>query len=238
MLLEIKDLSVDYGGIHALRNVSLALEEKSIVTIIGANGAGKSTLLNAIMNIAPVNSGGIFFENKNIIGLPTQKIVKKGISLVPEGRMLFSHLTVKDNIYLGSYLHFRNVSKSEINKSSDKVYELFPIMKERKRQIAGTLSGGQQQMLAIARALMASPKLLILDEPSMGLAPLIVKDIFHVLRILNQEGISILLVEQNARAALKLSHYGYVLEAGEVASHGRGEDLLHDEEVKKAYLGG
>ncbi|HEX8949141.1 MAG TPA: ABC transporter ATP-binding protein [Dissulfurispiraceae bacterium] len=238
MLLDIKNMMVSYGGISALHGVSLSFEEKQIISIIGANGAGKTTLLNAIMNIVPVTSGEVRFNNENITGVSTHELVKRGINLVPEGRMLFDHLTVKDNLYLGAYLHFKKLGKKEVEKRADGVYGLFPILGERKKQLAGTLSGGQQQMLAIGRALMASPRLLMLDEPSMGLAPLLVKDIFRVIKHLNQESMSILLIEQNARAALKLSHYAFVLESGELAGHGAGRELLDNEKVRKAYLGG
>ncbi|MCL4490657.1 MAG: ABC transporter ATP-binding protein [Nitrospirae bacterium] len=237
-MLDIRNLKVSYGGISALHGVSLSFEEKSIVSIIGANGAGKTTLLNTIMNIVPVVSGEVYFNKENITGLPTDELVKRGISLVPEGRMLFDHLMVQDNLYLGAYLYFKKAGKKKVEKRAESVYELFPILRERKEQIAGTLSGGQQQMLAIGRALMASPGLLMLDEPSMGLAPLLVKDIFRVIRRLNEQSISILLIEQNARAALKLSHYAFVLESGELTAQGTGNDLLNNEKVRKAYLGG
>ncbi|MEW6115522.1 MAG: ABC transporter ATP-binding protein [Nitrospirota bacterium] len=238
MLLDIRNLKVSYGGISALHGISLAFQEKSIVSIIGANGAGKTTLLNAVMNIVPLVSGEIYFDNVNITKAPTHELVQRGISLVPEGRMLFGHLTVQDNLSLGAYLFINKIGKKEVEKRAERIFELFPILKERKKQLAGTLSGGQQQMLAIGRALMASPRLLMLDEPSMGLAPLLVKDIFRVIKHLNEESMSILLIEQNARAALKLSHYAFVLESGELAGHGTGKELLDNERVKKAYLGG
>ncbi len=238
MLMEIKDLTVSYGGIKALRSLNIAFEEKSIVSIIGANGAGKSTLLNTIMNLVPAESGEIFFQGKRISDIKSHELIKLGISLVPEGRMLFSHLTVRDNLHLGAYAFFRTLGKKEVRKRAERVYELFPILKERRDQIAGTLSGGQQQMLAIGRALMADPRLLMLDEPSMGLAPMLVKDIFNVIKHLNSQSMSILLIEQNARAALKMSHYAFVLESGRLASQGTGASLLNDEKIKKAYLGG
>jgi len=238
MFLKVKDLSVYYGGICALRNVSMSFGAQKIITIVGANGAGKSTLLNAIMNLVPSSSGQVFFEGQQISGIDTHELVTRGITLVPEGRMLFTHLSVKDNLNLGAY-PFRNaLSRKEITRRKDHVYELFPILKERRRQLAGTLSGGQQQMLAIGRALMASPKLLMLDEPSMGLGPLIIRDIFNVLRHLNDEGMSLLLIEQNARLALKMSHYGFVLESGKLLIQGTGAGLLKDDLVSKAYLGG
>lgn len=237
-MLDIKNLNVHYNGIHALKDVSITLKEKTIVSIIGANGAGKSTLLKSIMKIVSPTSGEILFNNERIERLDTQQIVQRGISLVPEGRMLFSHLTVQDNLYLGAYLYYRKLGMKEVKRRAEEVYELFPVLKERRKQIAGTMSGGQQQMLAIGRALMAKPKLLILDEPSMGLAPLLVKEILDVVKKLNEDGMSILMVEQNARAALKISHFGFVLEVGEVVAWGKGDDLLNDEKIKKAYLGG
>ncbi len=237
-MLDVKNINVFYGGIHALKDLSINLKENHIVSIIGANGAGKTTFLKAIMGLVPIKSGEIYFKNQRIDKKSTQDIVRLGISLVPEGRMLFTHLTVRDNLLLGAYNYYKNVSRSELNHRIDKVYELFPILKERKKQIAGTMSGGQQQMLAIGRALMSNPKLLILDEPSMGLAPLLVKEIFKVVKYLNESGMTILMVEQNARAALKLANYAFVLEVGEVVVWGEGKDLLNDEKIKSAYLGG
>lgn len=237
-MLDVKNLNVFYGGIHAIKDININLKEKHIVSIIGANGAGKSTLLKAIMNLVQIKSGEVYFLNKRIDKMTTQDIVKAGISLVPEGRMLFTHLTVKDNLLLGSYTYYKKISKTELNKKLDRVYELFPILNERKKQIAGTMSGGQQQMLAIGRALMTDPSLLLLDEPSMGLAPLVVREIFKVIKYLNEEGMSIIMVEQNARAALKLSHYSFVLEVGEVVGWGESSYLINDEKIKRAYLGG
>jgi branched-chain amino acid transport system ATP-binding protein len=238
MLLEASNLTVHYGGICALRDVSLSFDERHIITIIGANGAGKSTLLNAVMNVVRPTSGDISFEGRRITGIETHQLVKRGITLVPEGRMLFTHLSVKDNLSLGAYPFRNSLSRKELDQRMTHVYELFPILQERRRQLAGTLSGGQQQMLAIGRALMASPRLLMLDEPSMGLAPLIVKEIFTVLKRLNNEGMSILLIEQNARSALKISDYGFVLESGRLVNQGTGSALLADEKVCTAYLGG
>lgn len=237
-MLDVKNLNVFYGGIHAIKDININLKEKHIVSIIGANGAGKSTLLKAIMNLVQIKSGEVYFLNKRIDKMTTQDIVKAGISLVPEGRMLFTHLTVKDNLLLGSYTYYKKISKTELNKKLDRVYELFPILNERKKQITGTMSGGQQQMLAIGRALMTDPSLLLLDEPSMGLAPLVVREIFKVIKYLNEEGMSIIMVEQNARAALKLSHYSFVLEVGEVVGWGESSYLINDEKIKRAYLGG
>jgi branched-chain amino acid transport system ATP-binding protein len=236
-MLDVRDVNVFYGGIHAIKGVNVNISEKKIVTVIGANGAGKSTLLKAIMNLVPIKSGEIHFFGKRIDNLSTQEIVKTGLSLVPEGRMIFTHLTVKDNLLLGAYTYYKNITKKELQKKLDKVYELFPILKERSKQISGTMSGGQQQMLAIGRALMTNPKLLILDEPSMGLAPLVVKEIFKVVKYLNDEGMTILMVEQNARAALKIADYGFVLEVGEVVAWGESKDLLIDEKITRAYLG-
>jgi len=236
-MLDVRDVNVFYGGIHAIKGVNVNISEKRIVTVIGANGAGKSTLLKAIMNLVPIKSGEINFLGKRIDNLSTQEIVKSGLSLVPEGRMLFTHLTVKDNLILGAYNYYKSITKAELEKRIDKVYELFPILKERSKQISGTMSGGQQQMLAIGRALMTNPKLLILDEPSMGLAPLVVKEIFKVVRYLNDEGMTILMVEQNARAALNIADYGFVLEVGEVIAWGESKDLINDEKITKAYLG-
>lgn len=238
MFLEINNLSVSYGGIRAIRDLSISFERNKIVTIVGLNGAGKSTLLNSIIGLVPKASGSVYFDGEDISGLPPHIIMRKGISLVPEGRMLFGHLTVRDNLYLGAYPFIKKLGKKEVEKRKERVYELFPILKDREDQLAGTLSGGQQQMLAIGRALMAHPKLLMLDEPSMGLAPIVVKEIFNVIRHLNEEGMSILLVEQNARAALKLSHYAFILDSGMVVAKGKGSDLLIDEKVKTAYLGG
>lgn len=235
--VEIRDLTVSYGGIKALRGINIAFEDKSIVSIIGANGAGKSTLLNAIMNLVPAETGEIFYQGTKISQTKTHELIKLGIGLVPEGRMLFTHLTVRDNLHLGAYAFFTSLGRREIRKRSEKVYELFPILKERRDQIAGTLSGGQQQMLAIGRTLMAEPRLLMLDEPSMGLAPMLVKDIFNVIRHLNSQSMSILLIEQNARAALKMSHYAFVLESGRLVSEGTGASLLNDDRIRKAYLG-
>jgi len=237
-VLDIRNLNVYYNGIHALKDVNLTMKEGCIVSIIGANGAGKSTLLKSILQIVSPASGEIIFNNEHIEKLTTQDIVRKGISLVPEGRMLFTHLTVQDNLYLGAYLYYKQIGMKEVKKRAEMVFELFPILKERRKQISGTMSGGQQQMLAIGRALMSKPKLLVLDEPSMGLAPLLVKEILDVIKKLNSEGMSILMVEQNARAALKISHFGFVLEVGEVVGWGAGEDLINDEKIKKAYLGG
>lgn len=233
-MLKITDLHVYYGGIHALRGISLEVPKNKIITLIGANGAGKSTTLRSICSLVPSTEGKITFMDEDISSLKTTEIVKRGITLVPEGRQVFPDLTVLENLKLGAYL--RN-DKIEINKDIDKVYELFPRLQERKSQLAGTLSGGEQQMLAIGRALMSKPKLLMMDEPSLGLAPLIVQDVFNIIKQIHKEGMTILLIEQNASAALQIADYGYVLETGSIVLEGTGKDLLSNQDVKKAYLG-
>jgi branched-chain amino acid transport system ATP-binding protein len=233
-VLKITDLHVYYGGIHALRGISLEVPKNKIITLIGANGAGKSTTLRSICSLVPSTEGKITFMDEDISSLKTTEIVKRGITLVPEGRQVFPDLTVLENLKLGAYL--RN-DKIEINKDIDKVYELFPRLQERKSQLAGTLSGGEQQMLAIGRALMSKPKLLMMDEPSLGLAPLIVQDVFNIIKQIHKEGMTILLIEQNASAALQIADYGYVLETGSIVLEGTGKDLLSNQDVKKAYLG-
>jgi len=236
-MLEVIGLRASYDGIEALRDVSLTVPQGAIVTIIGTNGAGKSTLLKAICGLVRGRQGQILFEGRDITRLPPGQIVRLGISLVPEGRQIFSHLSVEDNINLGAYHYRRRESRALIHQMKEQVFSRFPILKERLTQISGTLSGGEQQMLAIARAIMARPRLLLLDEPSMGLAPLFVQEIFRVLEQLHQEGTTILLVEQNARAALRLGHYAYVLETGAVALEGESARLMAEEEIQKAYLG-
>ena len=233
-MLSIKDLHVYYGGIHALKGVSLEVPQGQIVTLIGANGAGKSTLLRTVCNLVPAKSGEINFQNQSIVRMPAHEIVKKGIVMSPEGRRIFPNLSVYENLRLGAY---SRTDEAEIQKDLDWVYELFPRMLERKKQRAGTLSGGEQQMLAVGRALMTRPKLLMLDEPSLGLAPILVEEIFQIIREIHKQGLTILLIEQNALAALKVANYGYVIETGNVVLSGKGEDLLHSEEVRKAYLG-
>lgn len=234
LVLKITDLHVYYGGIHALRGISLEVPKNKIITLIGANGAGKSTTLRSICSLVPSTEGKITFMDEDISSLKTTEIVKRGITLVPEGRQVFPDLTVLENLKLGAYL--RN-DKIEINKDIDKVYELFPRLQERKSQLAGTLSGGEQQMLAIGRALMSKPKLLMMDEPSLGLAPLIVQDVFNIIKQIHKERMTILLIEQNASAALQIADYGYVLETGSIVLEGTGKDLLSNQDVKKAYLG-
>ncbi len=236
-MLNLEGVNAFYGTVQALKNISLKVGEGDIVTIIGANGAGKSTLLNAISGVIQTQSGAVWYQGTNIVQYAPAKIVSMGISQVPEGRQLFSHLTVRDNLHLGAYLYHNRKFRKEIEEKLDWIYDLFPILRKRAKQLAGTMSGGEQQMLAIARALMSRPKLLLLDEPSMGLAPLFVHEIFKVIRRLNDQGTTILLIEQNARAALQLAQYGYVLETGTVALEGPAHELLADDKVRRAYLG-
>ena len=234
MKLEIKDLHVSYGGIRALKGVDLTVEEGQIVTLIGANGAGKSTTLRAISGLQRPQSGSILYGGEELVGLPAKEIVRRGIIHVPEGRRVFPDMTVAENLKIGAFLR---TDKAAIAQDMDYVYSLFPRLKERSWQLAGTLSGGEQQMLAVGRALMSRPKVLMMDEPSLGLAPLIVKDIFSIIRRVNQDGITVLLIEQNANAALRIADYGYVLETGVIALTGTGEELLRNESVREAYLG-
>ena len=231
-ILEIKNLSVSYGGIEAIKNISLDVEAGSIVTLIGANGAGKSSTLRSIAGIVKAKSGEVLFEGENILGLSPDQIVKRGVTLVPEGRRVFPNLTVAENLHVGAYLR-----KDDIKPDLEYVYELFPRLKERSWQFAGTLSGGEQQMLAVGRAMMARPKLIMMDEPSLGLAPLIVQGIFDIIRTINKAGITVLLIEQNANMALKVADYAYVMQTGEITLSGTGAELLENEEVKEAYLG-
>ena len=237
-MLRIEGLNASYGSIQVLKNVSLKVPKGNVVSIIGANGAGKSTLLKSISGLVKISQGSIFYKDKDIGGMPANRIVGLGISQVPEGRQIFAHLSVLDNIHLGAYLYFKRNNRLEIKERVDRIYEIFPILETRSKQIAGTLSGGEQQMLAIARALMARPELLLLDEPSMGIAPLILREIFNVIQQLNESGTTILLVEQNARAALKVAHHSYVLERGEVVMEGLAGELLNNPRVKEVYLGG
>ena len=233
ILLEAKGLYVNYGAIQALAGFSLKLMENEIVSVIGANGAGKSTFMNAIMGMVKISSGEIFLEGYPLSS-QNYKIVRSGLCLVPEGRRVFTSLTVDENLRIGA---FTRKDISEINRDYEWVFSLFPILKERLKQYAGTLSGGEQQMLAIARALMARPRVLLLDEPSLGLAPIIIRDIFKELKQINEQGVSILLVEQNARQALLLSHRAYVLQTGRLLKEGLSKDLLEDKDIKAAYLG-
>ena len=233
-MLEINNLVVAYGGIQALKGVSLTVEEGKIVALIGANGAGKSTTLNSIVGLVKPVSGSITYEGKDLLKLNTKDMVRNGITLVPEGRKIFSNLSVLENLDIGAF--YRN-DPTEVKKDKERVYELFPILKDRSWQNAGTLSGGEQQMLAVGRALMSKPKLLMMDEPSLGLAPLIVKNIFKIIEEISQLGVTILLIEQNANVSLKIADKGYVIETGMIKLEGPGRELLVNEEVKKAYLG-
>ena len=234
MKLEIRDLHVSYGGIRALKGIDLTVEEGQIVTLIGANGAGKSTTLRAISGLQKPQSGSILYGGEELVGLPAKEIVRRGIIHVPEGRRVFPDMTVAENLKIGAFLR---KDKDGIASDMDYVYSLFPRLKERSWQPAGTLSGGEQQMLAVGRALMSRPKVLMMDEPSLGLAPLIVKDIFSIIRRVNADGITVLLIEQNANAALRIADYGYVLETGVIALTGPGEELLRNDSVREAYLG-
>lgn len=233
-MLEIKDLHVHYGGIHALRGISLNVEDGKIISLIGANGAGKSTTLKAIMSLTQKTSGSVIYDGKDMTNAKTKDIVKSGIILTPEGRRVFPDLTVDENIALGAYTR---KDKAEIAKDRKWVFELFPRLEERKWQAAGTLSGGEQQMLAVGRSIMGRPKLLMMDEPSLGLAPLIVKDIFSIIKEINKAGVNVLLIEQNAKAALEIADYGYVMETGVITISGTGKELLVNDQVRKAYLG-
>lgn len=233
-MLNVEDLHVYYGGIHALKGISLEVPKGKIVTLVGANGAGKSSTLRAIMGLVKAKSGLVFFEGRDLLGVPTHQIAGSGIALVPEGRRVFPNLTVYENLRLGAY---GRTDKAGTKKDLDWVYELFPRLKERAWQRAGLLSGGEQQMLAVGRALMSRPRMIMMDEPSLGLAPLMVVEIFKIIRQIHSEGLTILLIEQNARAALSFADTGYVLESGSVALQGVGKDLLQDEKVRKAYLG-
>ncbi|MFH0788252.1 MAG: ABC transporter ATP-binding protein [Pseudomonadota bacterium] len=235
-MLDLRGINASYGPIQALKNISLKVGAGDIVAILGANGAGKTTLLKTISGVIESKSGAAWYQGTNILHYSAVKIVTLGISQVPEGRQVFAHLTVLDNLYLGAYLYHNRKFKNEIEEQLDWIYTLFPVLRKRAKQLAGTLSGEEQQMVAIGRAIMARPKLLLLDEPSMGLAPLIVQEIFQVIRRLNDQGTTILLVEQKARAALKIAQYGYVLETGSVAFEGPAQDLLADEKVLHAYL--
>jgi branched-chain amino acid transport system ATP-binding protein len=233
-MLHIQNLNVHYGGIHALRGINIDIPENKIITLIGANGAGKSTTLRSIMGITKPSQGSIQHHGEELTKYKTKDIVEKGIVLVPEGRRVFSNLTVEENLLLGAYCRS---DKDGIKKDMEWVYELFPRLKERLWQKAGTMSGGEQQMLAVGRGLMTKPKLLMMDEPSLGLAPLLVKEIFNIIREIHRQGMTILLIEQNAKAALEVADYGYVLETGTIVLEGPGQELLTNDEVKNAYLG-
>lgn len=231
-ILSIKDLKVNYGGIEAVKGISFDVEEGQIVTLIGANGAGKSSTLRSIAGLIKPAAGSIEFNGEAITGMDTTQIVKKGITLVPEGRKIFPDLTVEENLKIGAYMR-----KDNLADDMNRVYSLFPRLKERSWQAGGTLSGGEQQMLAVGRALMSKPKMIMMDEPSLGLAPIVVRDIFSIIREIKEEGITVLLIEQNANMALKTADIGYVMETGKITMTGKGIELLENEEIKEAYLG-
>ena len=233
-LLQVNDINVYYGSIHAIKGISFEVNEGEIVTLIGANGAGKSTTLNTISGLLSPKSGSVELGGESIVGTPAHKIVEKGLALCPEGRRIFLQMTVEENLQMGAFTRPNN----EVADSLAQVYEQFPRLRERHKQIGGTLSGGEQQMLAMGRALMSKPKILMLDEPSMGLAPILVEQIFQIVQDLHKAGTTILLVEQNARMALSIADRGYVLETGKIVTTGKGSDLLRDDSVRKAYLGG
>jgi branched-chain amino acid transport system ATP-binding protein len=234
-LLSIQDLYVAYGSVHALQGISMEVHEGEIVTLIGANGAGKSTLLRAISGLVPIRNGKIIFDSMDLGSVPAHHIVKIGVAHVPEGRGIFANLTVQENLKLSTW---SRKDRKDLQQEYRRVFDLFPRLAERQNQLAGTLSGGEQQMLAVARALMTRGRLMLLDEPSMGLAPVLVRDIFHIVREINASGTTILLVEQNARQALRLAHRGYVLESGLLTVAGSSEELMDNPSVKAAYLGG
>lgn len=233
-MLKVDNLTVSYGGIEALKGVGFEVEEGKIITLIGANGAGKSTTLKSIVGLVKTKNGSISYNDKSLLNVKTRDIVKTGITLVPEGRRIFPNLTVLENLKIGAYL--RKDDKG-IKEDIDWVYSLFPRLKERSWQLSGTLSGGEQQMLAVGRALMARPKLIMMDEPSLGLAPIIVKELFDIIQLINKQGVTILLIEQNANAALRIADTGYVLETGRITLKGTGKELLSNDAIKKAYLG-
>ncbi|MCI2055517.1 MAG: ABC transporter ATP-binding protein [Oscillibacter sp.] len=233
-MLKIENLHVSYGGIKALRGISLDVPDGKIVTLIGANGAGKSTMLRTITGLVKAESGSIQWNGKELLGMSIDRIISEGIAMSPEGRRVFADLTVVENLKIGAYLR---KDKAEIEKDLNWVYDLFPRLKERSWQLAGTLSGGEQQMLAVGRALMSRPKLMMLDEPSLGLAPLVVQDIFSIIREINKQGVTVLLIEQNANMALKTADLAYVLETGNITLSGTGAELLANDKVKEAYLG-
>lgn len=236
-MLRVESLSAFHGALQALRNVSLHVNPGEMVTLLGANGAGKTTLMKIISGLHPLAKGRLLFNGQNIAGLPAERILRLGVGQVPEGRQIFAPLTVLDNLVLGGYVRFKREGKKEVLQDLELIFELFPVLRERQKQRAGTLSGGEQQMVAIGRTLMARPKLLLLDEPSLGLAPKVVSGIFKAIRLLQTRGTTILLVEQNAKAALKIADRGYVLETGRIIMEGETEDLLNNKEVQRAYLG-
>lgn len=235
LALSIKNLTVSYGNIKAVKGININVPQGKIVALLGSNGAGKTSTLRSISGLTQASDGTIELFGKNIVNLPPEKITQMGIVQSPEGRQIFADITVEENLRVGA---FTVKSKEEIEKNFQRVYKYFPVLKERKKQVAGTLSGGEQQMLAIGRALMASPKVLLLDEPSLGLAPLIVKDIFEIVKEINDEGTTVLIIEQNALQTLKIAHYGYVLEVGEISINGEAKELIKDNRLIEAYLGG
>ncbi len=233
-MLELKDIQVYYDGIHAIKGVSLTVPSGALVTLVGSNGAGKSTLLRTICGLKRPSSGEFRFKERNLLGMSVARIVQMGISMVPEGRQIFPDLTVMENLRLGAYTR---TDQDGIARDQERVFNLFPRLCERAWQKGGTLSGGEQQMLAIARGLMSKPSLLLMDEPSLGLAPILVEEVFRVIQEIHREGVTVLLIEQNAQAALAIADYGYVMESGSIVLQGKGEDLLHNEAVRRAYLG-
>jgi len=236
-MLRVESVSAFYGAIQALRNVSLHVNPGEMVALLGANGAGKTTLMKVISGLLPLSKGKLFFSGRNIAGVPAERVLRLGVGQVPEGRQVFAPLSVLDNLILGAYVRFKGEGKKEVYKDLDSIFEMFPVLQERKKQRAGTLSGGEQQMVAIGRTMMSRPKLLLLDEPSLGLAPLVASGIFQTIRLLRDRGTTILLVEQNVKAALKVADRGYVLETGRIILEGETEDLLNNKEVQRAYLG-
>ena len=233
-VLQVENINVYYGSIHAVKDVSFHVEQGEVVTLIGANGAGKSTTLNTVAGLLRSRTGSVRFMDEELRHVPSHKLVGRGMALVPEGRRIFQHMTVQENLEMGAYTQ----PKSTVAPGLERVYEQFPRLKERRRQVAGTLSGGEQQMLVMGRALMSNPKLLMLDEPSMGLAPILIEQIFQIVEDLHKAGTTVLLVEQNAQMALSIATRGYVLETGKITMTGTGQELLHDDNVRKAYLGG
>lgn len=236
-MLRVESASAFYGGIQALRNVSLHVNPGEMVALLGANGAGKTTLMKVISGLHPLAKGRLLFNGQNIASLPAERILRLGVGQVPEGRQIFAPLTVLDNLVLGAYVRFKGEEKKDVFRDLDFIFELFPVLKERQKQRAGTLSGGEQQMVAIGRTMMSKPKLLLLDEPSLGLAPMVASGIFKAISLLRTRGTTILLVEQNAKAALTVADRGYVLETGRIILEGETEDLLNNKEVQRAYLG-
>jgi branched-chain amino acid transport system ATP-binding protein len=233
MLLEVRNVHVAYGDAPAVWDASLAIAAGQIVSVVGPNGAGKSTLINAIAGLLRPASGQVLVEGKDISSLPGHRVCEHGVAIVPEGRRLFTHMSVLDNLELGAY----RMTRRQIDESLEEVFTLFPILRERKQQVSGSMSGGQQQMVAIGRALMARPRLLLMDEPSLGLSPAVVDDMFRIIRTINERGVAVLLVEQNIHKALELAHHAYVIEQGRIATSGPSQALLHDPKIKEAYLG-